>query len=437
MTRAASLTAILLFSYLPSLFAGNWIPQISNTAQYAINAQASGNYLRPQIKLGIDVLTEQGFAPLQGKRVGLLTHPAGVNRLGVSTVRILHQNQSVNLVALFGPEHGIYGNEKANTPIENAIDPRTGLPVYSLYGKYRKPTDRMLDGLDALVIDLQDIGTRSYTFISCMKLALEAAFENQVEVIVLDRPNPLGGLKVDGPVIEKQWQSYVGAFPIPYVHGLTIGELARMAVSRPGFLDIPDSTRQSGKLTVVTMDGWRRYMSWPRLGLRWIAPSPNIPDFPAAVGYAMTGLGAQLGNFQHGIGSEYPFRILTHKSASLDQLERELNRRSIPGVSFERKTFQNGSKTGLYVNISDWNAWRPTELSFHMMQIASLFESRNPFAFASETQASLFNKHVGSSSWWREIAEKGSSANRTGFIGVWERQSKQFQIQSRNYWLYD
>ena len=436
MIRTFSLTVFLVFFQGAYLFSQNIVPQISNTARLIVQAQA-GSYLSPQVKLGIDVLANQNFFPLLGKRVGLLTHPAGVNRLGISTVQILYQNKSVNLVALFGPEHGIYGNEKANEPIDNAIDPRTGLPVYSLYGKYRKPTPQMLSGLDVLVIDLQDIGTRSYTFISCMKLALEAAFENRVEVIILDRPNPLGGIKVDGPPMDTHWESYVGAFNIPYVHGLTIGELARMAVSKPGVLDIPDSTSRAGKLTVVTMDGWRRYMSWPSLGLKWIAPSPNIPDFPAAVGYAMTGLGAQIGNFKHGIGSEYPFRILTHTNASLDQLEAELKRRSIPGLSFERKSFQNGANTGLYVKVEDWSAWNPTELSFHMMQITAQFDFPNPFASATSNQGDLFNKHVGSSSWWREITQKGANANRTGFVVAWQRQARQFQIQSRSYWLYE
>ena len=432
-----TLTFLAIFATQSAgLIAAQFIPQLSNTALQATIVQQQGGYIRPTIKLGIDVLADQKFAPLSGKRVGLLTHPAGVNRFGVSTVRILKQSEEVNLVALFGPEHGIYGNEKANTPVDNAIDSKTGLPIYSLYGKYRKPNAKMLEGLEVLVIDLQDIGTRSYTFISCMKLALEACFENGVEVMILDRPNPLGGLKVDGPPMEKSWQSYVGAFQIPYVHGMTIGELARMAVSKAGILDLTDAQRTNGKLTVVTMDGWRRYMSWPKLGLKWIAPSPNIPDFPAAVGYAMTGLGAQLGSFQHGIGSEYPFRVLTHKTASLDELERELNRRSIPGITFKKKSFKGGSKTGLYVRITDWSAWRPTELSFHMMQIAALFEP-NPFAKATDNQSSLFNKHVGSTSWWNEISQKGSNANRAGFIGVWERQSKQFQLQSRSFWLYD
>ena len=432
-----TLTFLAIFATQSAgLIAAQFIPQLSNTALQATIVQQQGGYIRPTIKLGIDVLADQKFAPLSGKRVGLLTHPAGVNRFGVSTVRILKQSEEVNLVALFGPEHGIYGNEKANTPVDNAIDSKTGLPIYSLYGKYRKPTAKMLEGLEVLVIDLQDIGTRSYTFISCMKLALEACFENGVEVMILDRPNPLGGLKVDGPPMEKSWQSYVGAFQIPYVHGMTIGELARMAVSKAGILDLTDAQRTNGKLTVVTMDGWRRYMSWPKLGLKWIAPSPNIPDFPAAVGYAMTGLGAQLGSFQHGIGSEYPFRVLTHKTASLDELERELNRRSIPGITFKKKSFKGGSKTGLYVRITDWSAWRPTELSFHMMQIAALFEP-NPFAKATDNQSSLFNKHVGSTSWWTEISQKGPNTNRAGFIGVWERQSKQFQLQSRSFWLYD
>lgn len=375
------------------------------------------------------------FDLLRGKRVGLLTHPAGVNRYGVSTLHVLSTSPLVNLTALYGPEHGIYGDEEAGVHIENRNDPRTGLPIYSLYGKYRKPTPEMLDPIDTLVIDLQDIGTRSYTFISCMKLALEACFESNVEVIVLDRPNPLGGLKVDGPSIEKEWMSYVGAFPVPYVHGLTIGELARMAVSRQGILDLTDSQRKSGKLTVVTMDGWRRYMSWPATGLRWTAASPNIPDFQAAVGYAMTGLGAQIGYLNHGIGTKYPFRILSCDGLDADELIFELRRQIIPGVTFQSMPYSKGR--GVYVEISNWNQWRPTELNFHMMRISSQLGGPNPFASASENDIQFYNKLVGSNAWWREISQKGSASNFSGYIQAWERQAKQFQIQSRQYWLYD
>lgn len=390
---------------------------------------------RPQVQLGIDVLEANKFLELRGKRVGLLTHPAGVNRNGISTIRVLHAARTVNLTTLFGPEHGIYGNEKADVPVLDKVDQRTGLPVYSLYGKYRKPTPEMLANIDTLVIDLQDIGTRSYTFVSCMKLAIEACFENGKEVIILDRPNPLGGLKVDGPPIEPKWQSYVGAFQVPYVHGLTIGELARMAVSTPGILKVSESQRLAGDLKVITMEGWQRYMSWPQTGLKWVPTSPFIPDFESVVGYPMTGLGAQLGGFKHGIGTEFPFRCLRYGSMDIDQLKAELEACNIPGIAFiKRKTNQG---TGLYIRVTDWKTWRPTELSFYMMQLTAKFESGNPFADATESQANLFNKHTGSTSWWNQLVARGEQANVSGYITLWQRQAKQFQIQSRRYWLYD
>lgn len=410
-------------------------PHFSTTSKLLLGISSQERPRSSQVELGIDTLEKRNFDILQNKRVGLLTHPAGLNRFGVSTVHILHQSRSVNLTALYGPEHGIYGDEEAGAKIENRRDPRTGLPVYSLYGKHRKPTPEMLDGIDSLVIDLQDIGCRSYTFISCMKLALEACFENNVEVIILDRPNPLGGLKVDGPIIEKEFLSYVGAFQVPYVHGLTMGEIARMAVSRPGMLDITETQRKNGKLSVVTMNGWRRYMSWPLSGLQWKATSPNIPDFPATVGYCMTGLGAQLGSFKHGIGTEYPFRILSIDGLTPSALKSELDSRKIQGLEFEIKTHPKG--TGVYVRIADHSLWRPTELGFHMMQLAAEVSGENPFALAKDSEALFFNKIVGSSNWWSEISRKGKNANLAGFIGAWERQAKQFQVQSQKYWLYE
>ena len=273
------------------------------------------------IYLGIDVLEQSGFRAIGGKRVGLLTHPAGLNRRGESSIDVLRRANNVRLVALFGPEHGIYGNEKANIPIDDKIDPHTGLPVYSLYGKYRKPTAKMLVGLDALVIDLQDVGVRSYTYVSCMRYAMEACFENGVEVVILDRPNPLGGLKVDGPPLDREWRSYVGAFQVPYVHGLTIAELARIAKHTPGCMETPEHIRKNGKLTVIPMRGWRRDMLWTKTGLRWVPTSPYIPDLSAVLGYAMTGLGAQEGGFTHGIGTPYPFRLLRYKGKSPEQIK--------------------------------------------------------------------------------------------------------------------
>ncbi|MFP4166372.1 MAG: DUF1343 domain-containing protein [Opitutales bacterium] len=389
------------------------------------------------IHLGIDVLEQSNFRAIEGKRVGLLTHPAGVNRKGVSTIEVLHRASNVRLVALFGPEHGIYGDEKANQPVLDRKDARTGLPVYSLYGQYRKPTQAMLEDLDVLVIDLQDIGVRSYTYISSMRYAMEACFENGVECIVLDRPNPLGGLKVDGPPLDRELKSFVGAFPVPYVHGLTIGELARIARHRRGWLDISDSVRRSGKLKVVPMRGWRRDMLWSETGLPWTPTSPYIADLSAVLGYAMTGLGAQEGGFSHGIGTPYPFRLLRHKGKSATEVRDALRERDIAGVRFHVKQARTtgGQKVeGVYVQLSDWSAFRPTELSFHMMALTAAWTPGNPFQEAGN--ADLFNKHVGSGDWWKEIRTRGEKARVDAFVRHWASQARAFQKMARNYWMY-
>ncbi|MGB0743608.1 MAG: DUF1343 domain-containing protein [Opitutales bacterium] len=390
-----------------------------------------------RIQLGIDVLEQSGFRATVGKRVGLLTHPAGVNRYGESSIDVLRRAPGVNLVALFGPEHGIYGNEKANVPVDDKIDPRTGLPVYSLYGKYRKPTAKMLNGLDALVIDLQDIGVRSYTYVSCMRYAMEACFEQGVEVIVLDRPNPLGGFKVDGPPLDREWRSYVGAFHVPYVHGLTIAELARIAQHTPGWMEVPDEVRRRGKLTIIPMRGWRRDMLWPKTGLKWVATSPYVPDLSAVLGYAMTGLGAQEGGFSHGIGTPYPFRLLRHQGKSPDEVKRALEACRIPGLSYQivRTHSATGAAVeGVYVKVSNWSVVRPTEISFHMMKITEAWTPGNPFAEAKNTN--LFNKHVGSTAWWDEIRQRGSKARVNLFVEAWARNAQLFQKKSKRFWIY-
>lgn len=400
------------------------------------------------VMLGIDVLESQGFAAVRGKRIGLLTHPAGVNRRGESTIDVLRRAPGVNLVALFGPEHGIYGDEKAEVHIANRIDRRTGLPVYSLYGQYRKPTKAMLKGLDAMVIDLQDIGTRSYTFVSAMLYTMAACFENNVECIVLDRPNPLGGLKVDGPLLDPQWKSYVGVFRVPYVHGLTIGELARMAKEAPGIMEVPDpsgihvseAVRLRGKLTIIAMRGWHRRMRWPETGLTWVPTSPYIPDFAAVIGYPMTGLGTYLTEFSHGFpGPLYPFRGIYHPRIRDDVLERELRALNLPGLSYRRISVpgRNGKPvTGIYVEVSDYDDWRPTELSFYLMQLACKYEPRNPFANAPAMNVNGFMKHMGSTEFFNAIKREGARVDVARFIREWQAQDRVYQQQTRKYWLY-
>ncbi len=393
----------------------------------------------PKVMLGIDVLESMNFSPLAKKRVGLLTHPAGVNRNGRSTVDVLHRAKNVNLVALFGPEHGIYGDEKADVPVLDRIDRRTKLPVYSLYGKYRKPTPEMLKKIDVLVIDLQDVGSRSYTYVSCMIRAMEACFEQGKEVIVLDRPNPLGGLKVDGPPLNPKFKSYVGMLQVPYVHGMTIGELARWAKGTKGALEITSKAQANGKLTVIPMRGWKRSMLWPETNLNWVPTSPAVPTYSAAVGYAMTGLGCQIGNFQHGYGTEYPFRLLTFSGKTPAQIEAALKKANIRGLRYIKTSGKDrkGRKVdGLYVIVSDWNALRPTEISFHLMRIACEFNGGNIFANADKNKALLFNKHTGCEEWWNEISRKGARADVSRFVERWSRDAKAFQAASKKYHLY-
>ncbi len=397
------------------------------------------------VMLGIDVLESQGFAAVKGKRIGLLTHPAGVNRRGESTIDVLRRAPGVKLVALFGPEHGIYGDEKAEVFISDRVDKRTGLPVYSLYGRDRKPRKSMLKGLDAMVIDLQDIGTRSYTYISAMKLTMEACFENNVEVIVLDRPNPLGGLKADGPGLDAKWKSYVGEFRVPYVHGLTIAELAYMAKEAPRVLDVSDAVRARGKLTIIPMRGWQRSMRWPETGLTWVPTSPMIQDFPAVVGYAMVGLGTYFDpkagfdiGFRHGVGDQYAFRGLLHKTVKSEVLERELRALKIPGLSFRRVSVpgRDGKPaTGIYVEVTDWDDWNPTELSFYLMALACRLDKKNPFA-VSDLAASGFLRHLGSEEFFRALQRDGAKINIPAYVAEMQKRAKIYQTFSKRYWLY-
>ncbi len=398
------------------------------------------NTATAKVLLGIDVLEQMDFKPLAGFRVGLLTHAAGVNGEGVPTIDVLRNAPNVNLVALYGPEHGVDGTAKAEKYVASGIHPRTGLPVYSLYGPTREPTPEMLKPIDIMVIDLQDIGVRSYTYVSAMKKTIEGCFKAGIPVMVLDRPNPLGGLKVDGPPLDTHLMSYVGAFRVPYVHGLTIGELAKMSKLVPGWLEVSDKQRRDGKLYVVPMKGWQRNMRWPDTGLRWVPTSPAIPDLSAVLGYAMTGLGCQLGDFRHGYGTPFPFRLITYPGKEPQALARILDSQGIAGLKFQpvRGIDKNGRDyRGVYVVVENWDILLPTELSFQMMRLACQFEyPENPFRDASDQQKLLFNKHVGSERWWTEISGRGKTAHVERFVKQWSAEAQAFQESCKPFWMY-
>jgi uncharacterized protein YbbC (DUF1343 family) len=253
------------------------------------------------VKLGVDVLRDSGFEALRGKRVGLVAHPASRDSRFVGTVQILNETQVCELVAIFGPEHGVYGDEYAGDKIADRSDPRTGLPAYSLYGSNRKPSEAMLEGLDVLVFDLQDIGARSYTYISTMRACMEASAEAGIEFMILDRPNPLGGERIEGGFVEEGFESFISHIAVPYVHGMTMGELALLVrdTYTPGY----------EKLTVIEMSGWDRSMSWEDTGLKWVMTSPHIPNAKACAYYVATGIVGELNTISIGVGYTQPFEL--------------------------------------------------------------------------------------------------------------------------------
>ena len=304
---------------------------------------------------GIDVLRRDGFRQLAGRRVGLITNQTGISRDGVSTVRLLDEAKNVRLVALFSPEHGLEGKlDTANIP--DGLDKVTRRPVYSLYGKTRTPTADALAGIDTLVFDIQDIGTRFYTYISTMGLAMRAAAEHKVRFVVLDRPNPIGGVEVAGPVLDAGREAFVGFHTLPVRHGMTAGELARM---------FNHEMKIGADLQVIRMEGWRRSELLDATGLIWVNPSPNMRSLSEALLYPGIGL-LETTNLSVGRGTDTPFEVFGAPWLDGTHLARELNTAGLPGVRFvpirftpESSVFNGQPCNGVNVIVTDRKVFRP------------------------------------------------------------------------------
>lgn len=302
----------------------------------ALAVVLSGMPAQADVLPGIDVLVRRNFEGLEGRRIGLVINQTSVRRdVRRSTIDAFLGSRSCRLVALFAPEHGIDASAAAGEHVGDASDRRTGLPVYSLYGATRKPTPEMLRDIDVMVYDIQDIGVRSYTYISTMIRVMEACAEAGKPFVVLDRPNPLGGDVIDGPVLDTAFRSFVGVVPVPYVYGLTAGELATMA-NNEGWL--AGGLRCS--LRVVRMRGWRRSMSWEETGLRWIPTSPHVPTPEAAFAYAATGAIGEIGVASIGVGYTLPFQLVGAPWLDGDSLCARLNGRKLPGLYFRRLAYK-------------------------------------------------------------------------------------------------
>lgn len=292
-----------------------------------------------KVSLGIDELERMAFSPLKGKRVGLITNQTGVNSKGNKTRSVLFNAKNVNLVSLYTPEHGLDGNELAGKWVSSRIDPLTGLKAFSLYGKTRKPDANMLKGIDTLVFDIQDVGVRCYTYISTMGLCMEAAAENDIEFIVLDRPNPVDGINIEGPPITNDWYSFVGMFPVAFRHGLTVGEIAKMA-SAEGWLS------RKPKLRIIKMKGWKRSMSWDDTGLNWVQTSPNIPRADSCFYYLLSCIPQHVTGVYAGTGTNKPFQNISTNGISSSSLVDALNLNEIKGVKYKPYSYAKHPRRG-------------------------------------------------------------------------------------------
>lgn len=433
----SSLLSGSLLSSVLSVFAALMLSSSCASAKTVTAAVQS----RP-VKPGIEVLRDGGFQCLQGKRVGLLTNPSGVDRELRSTIDILFKADGVQLVRLFAPEHGVRGDIYAGGHADDTVDEATGLPVFSIYGKYRTPTREMLEGLDAVVYDIQDVGTRSYTFISALGLMMRSCAECGVEVIVLDRPNPLGGLKVEGNYVEPGFYSYVSEFKIPYVYGLTVGEFARL-INEEGL-----NTGEKGnleplkcELTVIPMEGWERSMTYAQTGLPWILPSPQVPQAENAIGYPCAGI---VGDFSSiflniGVGYTIPFLVFAAEWIDAEALKKELDSYQLPGIAWRcihyKPFFGTNQGTllhGVQYFFTDYDKASLTTINFYVMQaVHALYPEHNPY----EGKVNRMTDQVCGTDYVRQTF--GKSFRVSDIIDYWSKDVEHFKALSAKYYLYD
>lgn len=405
---------------------------------FAVFAAVLPSYAASPVKVGAEVFLDGSAAEFYGKRVGLITnHSAMVN--GTHLIDLLHAGGKVHVVALFAPEHGLRGLKEDGVKIGDQLDERTGVPVYSLYGHAKKPTPETLHGLDCLLFDIQDIGSRFYTYISTLGLAMQAAAAAHIPFVVLDRPNPVGGEYVAGSMVEKGFGSFVGEYPIPVAHGLTIGELALMIKGErmlPGLEDLD--------LRVIRMEGWHRGMQWSETGLGWVRTSPNIPDWETALLYpGLCFLEATAAS--EGRGTLVPFRVAGFPGINAADLAARLNGRHLPGVVFEPTLFtprsipgmsswpkfRDREVAGVRLIITNPDTYRPVETGIHLL--SALYCALNHEERLHFFHTVGFDQLAGTDSLRKSIQ---AGATPEEIIAAWKAGVEEFVEKRRKYLLY-
>ncbi len=349
-----------------------------------------------KVEVGLDRVFQGGaHKSIQGKRVGLLTNHTAIDQNGATAMDRFAARKDCKLVALFAPEHGLYGQQHASEKIKDSK--RAGVPVYSLYGANRRPKDDQLKGIDVVVYDVQDIGVRSYTYASSLFYMMEECAKKNIEVVVLDRPNPINGITIDGPMLHPKWRSFIGYINVPYIHGMTIGELA----------DYFNQEYKVGvKLTVIPMKGWVRSMDFKDCGLQWIPTSPNIPESDTPTFYATTGLLGELRLCNIGVGYTLPFKLIGAPWMNAPLLSQHLNSQGLSGVRFSPLYFKpfSGSMAqldcqGVLIQITDKKRYRPFEVQGVLIgAIKQLYPQKfkEILAHVGKSEKDLFCKAIGS-----------------------------------------
>jgi uncharacterized protein YbbC (DUF1343 family) len=389
------------------------------------------------VRTGLEELMESDFALLKNKRVGLITNPTAVDHNYSTTTDLLFNASGVKLVALYGPEHGVRGDMSAGEQVGTTIDPVTKLPVFSLYGKTRKPTSEMLKGIDILVYDIQDIGSRSYTYISTLGLAMEAAAENNIPFVVLDRPNPLGGIRMEGAVTRPSFMSFVSQYPVPYIHGLTVGELASF-INGEGLLH----NGIKCDLTVIRMNGWKRSMMFEDTGLPWIPTSPHIPHSITAFYYPATGIVGELYVVNIGVGYTLPFQLFATEWTDADSLAESLNNLELEGVYFRPvhyrpyySVLQGQVIHGVQLHLINLSEAPLTLLQFYILQEAHrLWPGKDVFRLCEKSRLDMFDKVCGTDQ-VRLQFEKDFLVD--SILELWNGDIQEYRQKAQKYLLYE
>ena len=390
-----------------------------------------------RVKIGAEILIEKHLDLIKGKKIGIVTNHTGILPDGRHIVDVLNGIEGVKIVALFGPEHGIRGEVPDGKSISHGVDAKTGIPVFSLYGEVKKPTEEMLKDIDVLIFDIQDVGARFYTYISTMSYCMEACAEMGKKFIVLDRPNPIRGVYVDGPILEPRFKSFVGLHPIPVAHGMTVGELAKM-FNDEGWLE----NGVKADLTVVKMENYSRKMWFDQTGLPWVKPSPNMMTLKTAIVYTATCF-IEGTNVSEGRGTQHPFEWIGAPWIDGEKLAKELNHYKLPGVKFEPISFTptdiekvtvdpkyEGEKCGgVYLNVYDREKFEPVKVGVYILYaLKKLYPDKFKWRTAGQDRLWGTDKV-------RLMIDEGKNPDE--IIKTWEDDVKKFLSIRQKYLLYN